>query len=103
MSVVSNCLTVVVIGEARTPFLRKDLCRELSAPLLQIVSLCCRLRLRDHCPYCHAGSTDQNSEGRQCGDACRQTQKLSAGKFHFGTFRSHHSITSSAMASTPGG
>src|SRR5262245_21439436 len=49
MSVVSNCLTLVSIGDPGTPFLRKGLCRELSALLLQIVSLRFRLCLRDSC------------------------------------------------------
>src|SRR5215831_15067414 len=41
-------------------------------------------------------------DGRQRGSAGGQTQKISAGKFQFDP-PSHHSITSSAMASSPGG
>src|SRR5262245_10357952 len=39
---------------------------------------------------------------QQRGSVHGQMQKISAGKFHFQP-PSHHSITSSAMASTPGG
>src|SRR5262249_10638710 len=39
---------------------------------------------------------------RQRGSACCEMQKISAGKFHSEP-PSHHSITSSAMASSPGG
>src|SRR6516225_6907891 len=41
-------------------------------------------------------------DARQHGSACGQTEKISAGKFHFAPpFASHHSITSSAGASKP--
>src|SRR5262245_10628724 len=81
MSIVSNCLTVVSFGEARTPFLRKDFCRELSAALLQIVSLCYRLRLRDSCPCSHAGSTDKNSDGWQSGGTAARCRNWRRGSF----------------------